>query len=74
MSLGERLPTFRTVVVSSSSGLSPELVARGYVLWCLSKQELYRSKVRTADELEQQIQEPVATVPLDFLTKRIESL
>jgi len=30
--------------------------------------------IRTADELEQQIQEPVATVPFDFLSKRVESL
>ena len=74
MSLAKRLSTFRAVVVPSSSGLSPDLVARGCVLWCLSKQELCQLTVRTADEQEQQIQEPVATVPFDIFSKRVESL
>ena len=74
VSLAELLPTFRTVVVPSSSGLNPDLVAHGCILWCLSKLELFRSTVRTAEELEQQIQEPVATVPFDLLRKCAKSL
>jgi len=30
--------------------------------WCLSKEEVYRSSVRTDDDLEQQIQDTLATV------------
>jgi uncharacterized protein YbcI len=42
--------------------------------WCLSKEEVYRSSVRTDDDLEQQIQDTVATVHRDFLGKRVESV
>jgi uncharacterized Fe-S radical SAM superfamily protein PflX len=42
--------------------------------WCLSKEEVYRSNVRTDDDLEQQIQGTLATVYRDFLRKRVESV
>ena len=42
--------------------------------WCLSKEEVYRSSVRTDDDLEQQIQDTLATVYHDFLRKRVESV
>ena len=42
--------------------------------WCLSKEEVYRSNVRTDDDLEQQIQDTVATIYRDFLSKRVVSV
>jgi uncharacterized Fe-S radical SAM superfamily protein PflX len=42
--------------------------------WCLSKEEVYRSNVRTSDDFEQQIQDTLATVCRDFLRKRVESV
>jgi hypothetical protein len=42
--------------------------------WCLSKEEVYRSNVGTDDDLEQQIQDTLATVYRDFLRKRVESV
>jgi len=40
--------------------------------WCLSKEEVYRSNVRTDDDLEQRIQDTLATVYRDFLRKCVE--
>jgi len=42
--------------------------------WCLSKEEVYRSNMRTDDDFEQQIQDNLATVYRDFLRKRAESV
>jgi hypothetical protein len=44
------------------------------MVWCLSKEEVYRSAVRIDDDLEQQIQDTLAIVYRDFLRKRVESL
>jgi len=41
--------------------------------WCLSKEEMYRSNVRTDGDLKQQIQDTSATVYRD-LKKRVESV
>jgi hypothetical protein len=49
-------------------------VRTNYMAWCLSKEEVYRSNVRTDDDLEQQIQDTLATVFSDFLRKRVESV
>jgi hypothetical protein len=39
----------------------------------LVKEEIYQSKSRTLDELEQQILDTFATLPLELLRKSVES-
>jgi len=41
--------------------------------WGLVKEEIYQSKSRTLDELEQQIVYPFTTLPLELLRKSVES-
>jgi hypothetical protein len=42
-------------------------------LWGLVKEEIYQSKSRTLDELEQQILYTFTTLPLELLRKSVES-
>jgi hypothetical protein len=42
-------------------------------LWGLVKEEIYQSKSRTLDEMEQQIFYTFTTLPLELLRKRVES-
>jgi len=42
-------------------------------LWGLVKEEIYQSKSRTLDELEQQILDTFNTLPLELLRKSVES-
>ena len=41
--------------------------------WCLSKEEMYRSNVRTDGDWKE-IKDTLATVYRDFLRKRVESV
>lgn len=53
---------------------SPDLTPCDFFLWGWAKEEVYRTKPRTLDELEDRIREVFAEVPAEFLQKSVEAI
>lgn len=53
---------------------SPDLTPCDFFLWGWAKEEVYRTKPRTLDELEDRIRQVLGNIPQEFLHKSTESI
>jgi len=48
--------------------------SRSHALWGWAKEEVYRTKPRTVEQLEDRIRNVITNVPHDFLQKTVDSI
>ena len=53
---------------------SPDLTPCDFFLWGLAKEEVYRAKYHTLEQLEDRIGEVITNVPHDFLQETVDSI
>jgi len=53
---------------------SPDLTPCDFFLWGLAKEEVYRAKSHTLEQLEDRIRQVIINVPHDFLQKTVDSI
>ena len=53
---------------------SPDLTPCDFFLWGWAKEEVYRAKPRTMEQLEDRIRNVITNVPHDFLQKTVDSI
>ena len=53
---------------------SPDLTPCDFFLWGWAKEEVYRTKPRTMEQLEDRIRNVITNVPHDFLQKTVDSI
>ena len=53
---------------------SPDLTPCDFFLWGWAKEEVYRTKPHTMEQLEDRIRNVITNVPHDFLQKTVDSI
>jgi len=53
---------------------SPDLTPCDFFLWSWAKEEVYRAKSHTLEQLENRIQKVITNIPHDFLQKTVNSI
>jgi len=53
---------------------SPDLTPCDFFLWGWAKEEVYRAKPRTMEQLQDRIRNAITNVPYDFLQKTVDSI